>query len=60
MLAKNQLNRNKTDNTAKTNIKSLDFMSFIQKTISIDISSGNGAKNHRNGLITMLSEVRKS
>ena len=29
MLAKNRINRNKMDNRAKTDIKNLDFMSFI-------------------------------
>lgn len=33
MLAKNQINRNKTDNKAKTDIKNLDFMPFIQNNI---------------------------
>lgn len=33
MLAKNQINRNKTDNKAKTDIKNLDFMTFIQNNI---------------------------
>ena len=30
MLAKNQINRNKMDNRAKTDIKKLDFMPLIQ------------------------------
>lgn len=30
MLAKNQINRNKTDNEAKTDNKNIDFMPFIQ------------------------------
>ncbi len=30
MLAKNQINRNKMDNRAKTDIKNLDFMPLIQ------------------------------
>lgn len=30
MLAKNRINRNKTDNRTKTDIKNLDFMPFIQ------------------------------
>ena len=34
MLAKNQINRNKTDNRAKTDNKSLDFMPFIQNDIN--------------------------
>jgi hypothetical protein len=33
MLAKNQINRNKTDNKAKSNNKNLDFMLFIQNNI---------------------------
>ena len=34
MLAKNQINRNKIDIRAKTDIKNLDFMPFIQNDIS--------------------------
>lgn len=34
MLAKNQINRNKTDNEAKSNNKNLDFMPFIQNDIN--------------------------
>lgn len=34
MLAKNLINRNKTDNRAKTDIKNLDFMPFIQNAIN--------------------------
>ena len=30
MLAKNQINRNKTDNKAKIDNKNIDFTSFIQ------------------------------
>jgi hypothetical protein len=30
MLAKNQINRNKMDNRAKTDIKNFDFMPLIQ------------------------------
>jgi len=33
MLAKNQINRNKMDNRAKTDVKKLDFMPFIQNDI---------------------------
>ena len=33
MLAKNQINRNKKDNKAKSNNKNLDFMLFIQNNI---------------------------
>lgn len=33
MLAKNQINRNKLDNKAKSNNKNLDFMLFIQNNI---------------------------
>lgn len=33
MLAKNQINRNKVDNKAKSDNKSLDFMPFIQNNI---------------------------
>ena len=33
MLAKNLINRNKLDNKAKTDIKNLDFMPFIQNNI---------------------------
>ena len=40
MLAKNQINKNKTDNKAKTDIKNLDFMPFIQND-SNGQSSGN-------------------
>ena len=39
MLAKNQINRNKLDNKAKSDIKNFDFIIFIQM-ISMDISSG--------------------
>ena len=34
MLAKNQINRNKTDNKAKSDHKNLDFMRFIQNDIN--------------------------
>ena len=34
MLAKNQINRNKTDNKAKSDNKNLDFMTFIQNNIN--------------------------
>ena len=34
MLAKNQINRNKTDNKAKSDNKNLDFMPFIQNNIN--------------------------
>ena len=34
MLAKNQINRNKTDNRAKTDKNNLDFMPFIQNDIN--------------------------
>lgn len=34
MLAKNRINRNKTDNRAKIDIKKLDFMPFIQNNIN--------------------------
>lgn len=34
MLAKNQINRNKMDNKAKTDIKSIDFMPFIRNDIN--------------------------
>ena len=34
MLAKNQINRNKTNNRAKIDNKNLDFMPFIQKDIN--------------------------
>ena len=34
MLAKNQINRNKTDNKAKSDNKNLDFMPFIQNDIN--------------------------
>jgi len=33
MLAINQINRNKTENRAKNDIKNLDFMPFIQNNI---------------------------
>ena len=33
MLAKNQINRNKMDNKAKTDIKNIDFMPFIRNDI---------------------------
>jgi len=33
MLAKNQINRNKLDNEAKSDNKNLDFMPFIQNNI---------------------------
>lgn len=33
MLAKNQINRKKTDNMAKSDNKNLDFMLFIQNDI---------------------------
>ena len=39
MLAKNQINRNKLDNKAKSDNKNLDFM-HLYKIISMDISSG--------------------
>lgn len=34
MLVKYQINRNKTDNKAKTDIKNLDFILFIQNSIN--------------------------
>ena len=34
MLAKNQINRNKVDNKAKSDNKNLDFMPFIQNNIN--------------------------
>ncbi|MSR93437.1 hypothetical protein FYJ34_03920 [Clostridiaceae bacterium 68-1-5] len=37
MLAKNQINRNKTDNKAKSDNKNLDFMPFIQNNINVHI-----------------------
>ena len=43
MLAKNQINRNKIDNTAKSDNQNLDLC-HLYKTISMDISSGSNAK----------------
>lgn len=34
MLGKNRINRNKMDNRAKTDIKNLDFVLFIQNDIN--------------------------
>lgn len=34
MLAKNQINRNKMDNKAETDIKNIDFMPFILNDIN--------------------------
>ncbi len=34
MLAKNQINRNKLDNRAKSDIKNIDFIPFIQNDIN--------------------------
>ena len=34
MLAKNQINKNKMDNKAKSDNKNIDFMSFIQNDIN--------------------------
>ena len=34
MLAKNQINRNKTDNKTKFDNKNIDFMTFIQNDIN--------------------------
>lgn len=34
MLAKNQINRNKTDNKTKFDNKNIDFMTFIQSDIN--------------------------
>ena len=34
MLAKNQINRNKMDNKAKTDNNNLDFTTFIQNNIN--------------------------
>lgn len=34
MLAKDQINRNKTDNRAKTDKNNLDFVPFIQNNIN--------------------------
>ena len=34
MLVKNQINRNKTNNKAKSDNKNLDFMPFIQNKIN--------------------------
>ena len=43
MFAKNLINRNKMDNRAKTDIKTL-ILCHLYKTISMDISSGNNRK----------------
>lgn len=51
MLATNQINRNKLDNKAKTDIKNLDFMPFLQK-VSMDILSLNDGHTES----TLLSE----
>ena len=40
MLAKNQINRNKMDNRAKTDKNNLDFMPFIQNDINGHIEWG--------------------
>lgn len=40
MLAKNQINRNKTDNKAKADNKNIDFMPFIQNNINGHIEWG--------------------
>ncbi len=37
MLAKNQINRNKTDNKVKSDNKNIDFMPFIQNNINENI-----------------------
>lgn len=58
MLAKNQINRNKLYNKAKSDIKNFDFIPFIQK-ISMDISSGNNGKISQNGLITSYKDNEK-
>ena len=34
MLAKNQINRNKIDNRAKTDIKKIDFITSVQNDIN--------------------------
>lgn len=46
MLAKNQINRNKLDNMTKFNNKNL-VLSYLYKTTSIDISSGNRIEVYR-------------
>lgn len=40
MLAKNQINKNKMDNKAKSDNKNIDFMSFIQNDINGHIEMG--------------------
>ncbi len=45
MLAKNLINRNKLDNKAKTDIKTL-ILCHLYKTISMDISSGNNSNKY--------------
>ena len=62
MLAKNQINRNKMDNKAKTDIKNLDFMPFLQK-VSMDILSLNDGHTESTGcevgrLQTMAHNLR--
>ena len=47
MFAKNLINRNKMDNRAKTDIKTL-ILCHLYKTISMDISSGSNSDNERN------------
>lgn len=45
MLAKNRINRNKTDNKVKSDNKNLDFMPFIQNNINC-ISNGNNRNKY--------------
>jgi len=45
MLAKNQINRNKTDNRTKTDIKTL-ILFRLYKTVSMDISSGSSRSRY--------------
>ena len=52
MLAKNQINKNKMDNKAKSDNKNIDFMSFIQNDINGHIEMGVARSAGREGART--------
>ena len=58
MLAKNQINRNKTDNKAKSDNKNLDFMPFIQNNINGHIEWEQSEKSQKQLKIRLLSLLK--
>ena len=58
MLAKNQRNRNKSDNKAKFNNKNIDFMLFIQNDINGHIEWEQSEKSQKQLKIRLLSLLK--